>query len=203
MNKCDIAHNDCDAGECGNSAEKNIIQKRIDGWKKIGYTCLKVSAKTQEGFTDLAEIMRNKVTALVGQSGVGKSSIINALCPSSDLKTAGLSRKYERGNHTTTQGVLLKIAIDSSLAKNARASVIDTPGVRRFALNGIAKSDLAFYFKEIKELVGTCSFGMSCTHTSESGCSILAAVKSGAFSKERYESFTRIADELENAREQD
>jgi ribosome biogenesis GTPase len=188
LNKCDIAHNGEDA----------LVEERIDGWRRIGYQCVKVSAKTKEGLDELSLVIKNKFTAFVGQSGVGKSSIINALCPHSALKTGDLSQKYERGNHTTTKGVLLKIAIDPAFAQDARASVIDTPGIRRFALNGIAQSDLALYFRETKELVGTCAFGMSCTHTNEAGCAVLDAAQNGAFSKARYESFVRIARELEN-----
>jgi ribosome biogenesis GTPase len=191
LNKRDIAHNDED--------EDARVEERIAGWTRIGYKCLKISAKTKEGFDELSRVLKNKFTAFVGQSGVGKSSIINTLCPDSALKTGDLSQKYERGNHTTTKGVLLKITIDSAFAQNARASVIDTPGVRRFALNGITQSDLALYFRETKELVGTCAFGMSCTHTNEAGCAVLGAAQNGAFSKERYESFVRIARELKNA----
>ena len=201
LNKCDIAHNGgALAGE--KSADNSEVEARITGWTRIGYKCLKVSAKTKEGFDELARVLKNKFTAFIGQSGVGKSSIINALCPDSALKTGGLSQKYERGNHTTTKGVLLNIAIDPAFAHNARASVIDTPGIRRFALNGIAQGDLALYFREIKALVGTCAFGMSCTHTNEAGCAVLGAAQNGAFSPERYESFVRIAREFANARGQ-
>ncbi|MBR7063823.1 MAG: ribosome small subunit-dependent GTPase A, partial [Treponema sp.] len=113
-------------------------------WQELGYTVLFVSAKTGSGMENLASLLQNKTSALVGQSGVGKSSIINSLDKSQGLKTGDLCLKYDRGAHTTTKGALKHLL----LANGCEASVIDTPGIRRFIIHDIESSDLAFYFRE-------------------------------------------------------
>ena len=176
------------------------VEMRLSDWEALGYRIFKVSAHSGEGLTELAELIEDKQCVLVGQSGVGKSSLINALDASYALKTGELSEKYGRGTHTTVKGVLLRLHIKSSLTggrQNVYTSVIDTPGVRRFVLHGIEPEDLALYFREMKKLVGSCVFGMSCTHKSEAGCKILEAVHAGAISEQRYESWLRIREELE------
>lgn len=117
------------------------------------------------------------------------------------LKTGSLSKKYGRGNHTTTKGTLNRIELNTSLTggiKGRIASIIDTPGIRRFMLDGIEADDLALYFREFKPLLGKCSFGMSCTHTHEAGCKILEAVHSGVITEERYDSWFRIRNQIKN-----
>ncbi len=167
--------------------------KRIHEWERIGYTVLKTSAQNHTGIDELAKKLHGKISAFVGQSGVGKSSIINALDSEQNLRVGELSDKYERGTHTTTKGVLLTI---QTLA--GAVQVVDTPGVRRFVLHNIPGEDLALYFKEMSGLVGQCTYGMSCSHTHEKGCKILEAVENGQISDERYESWERIKDEITN-----
>ncbi|MBQ9630107.1 MAG: ribosome small subunit-dependent GTPase A [Treponema sp.] len=163
-------------------------------WKDIGYTVINISAKTGENIEELSSILENKLTALVGQSGVGKSSIINALDSSKNLRTGDICTKYNRGSHTTTQGTLLHL-----LLKNGnKANIIDTPGIRRFIIHDIDSKSLALYFKEFSDLVGTCTFGMSCTHEQEQGCKILDALKNGRISLERYKSWLKIKKEIES-----
>jgi len=175
------------------------IQNRLAIWESLGYTVLRISAKTGEGLPDFAHLIENKVSAFVGQSGVGKSSLVNVLDNSCVLRTGSLSQKYGRGSHTTTRGTLMRLHINESLMggiKNAVTSIVDTPGIRRFVLHNIPADDLALYFREFKPFVGTCTFGMSCKHQSEPGCKILEAVYAGAISEERYESWKRICEEL-------
>ena len=126
---------------------------------------------------------------------------MNVLDDTCVLKTGSLSKKYGRGNHTTTKGTLNRIELNTALTggvKGRIASVIDTPGIRRFMTHDIEAEDLALYFREFKPLVGKCSFGMSCTHISEPGCKILEAVHAGVISEERYESWRRISDQIKN-----
>ncbi|NLM00069.1 MAG: ribosome small subunit-dependent GTPase A [Treponema sp.] len=187
-NKCDLLAKD----------DYDFIN-RMSVWEKIGYTVMQVSAKTGEGLTHLSEFLIDKLCAFVGQSGVGKSSIINKLDSSCVLKTGSLSEKYGRGTHTTTKGTLLRLTLNESLVGGrigVKASIIDTPGVRRFVLHDIPSNELALYFREMHNLIGQCSFGMSCTHTHEAGCKILEAVHAGIISEERYESWQRICDEI-------
>lgn len=177
------------------------VEFRLTDWERIGYTVMRVSAKTGEGIPQLASMLENKLCALAGQSGVGKSSLINVLDSTCVLKTGSLSEKYGRGTHTTTKGTLLHIKLNESLMggrMNAVASVIDTPGVRRFVLHDIASRDLELYFREMKPLIGKCSFGMSCRHDREPGCKIQEAVYAGAISEERFESWQRICHEIDS-----
>ncbi len=190
-----IVCNKCDLESIHNPATK----KRLENWESLGYTVLGVSAKTHEGFEQLAELMEGKLCAFVGQSGVGKSSIINALDSSYILRVGGISEKYGRGTHTTTKGVLLHLEINESLTggrHGVKTTVIDTPGVRRFVLHDIEADDLALYFREMKDYVGQCVYGMSCSHTHEAGCKILEGIKNGSISQERYESWERICHEI-------
>lgn len=177
------------------------LQSRLEIWEDLGYKVFRVSARTGEGLSDLAQCLAGKVSALVGQSGIGKSSLINALSEGLNLRTNALSQKYIRGTHTTTKGELMRIELKSSLLKDGEkgfASLIDTPGVRRFVLHNIDASDLAFYFREFKPLLGKCTYGMSCSHKTEAGCKIQEAVYAGVIAEERYESWLRISEEIES-----
>jgi len=126
---------------------------------------------------------------LTGQSGVGKSSLINALQPGLDIKEGELNEKYNRGVHTTTMSYMIE------LADNIR--LIDTPGVRLFIPDGIEKDEIINHMREFAPLAGKCSFGMSCSHKTEPGCKILEAVAAGIIHEDRYESYLRIRDCLE------
>ncbi|MCR5045588.1 MAG: ribosome small subunit-dependent GTPase A [Treponema sp.] len=180
------------------SGDPDFVQ-RVQEWERLGYSIHKVSAKTGEGLMELAEVLADKRSAFVGQSGVGKSSLINRLNNDVILKTGSLSKKYGRGAHTTTKGSLLHININEAFTgglKGMKAQIIDTPGIRRFMLNEISAENVALYFREFKPLLGQCKFGASCSHTTEPGCKILEAVYSGLISEDRYESFRNITEEI-------
>lgn len=182
-----------------NAAQDSDFQNRLSIWEELGYRVIRVSAHSGEGMTELAELMIGTLSAFVGQSGVGKSSLINVLDSSCVLKTGSLSCKYGRGTHTTTKGALMHLHINESLVGgilNATANIIDTPGVRRFVLHDIPAQDLAMYFREMRPLVGQCTYGMKCTHTAENGCKILEGLYGGVISEERYDSWKRISDEI-------
>lgn len=176
------------------------FQSRLSIWEDLGYKVLRLSAKTGEGLTELAELLTGKLSALVGQSGIGKSSLINVLDNTCVLKTGSLSKKYGKGSHTTTKGTLMHIHLNESIvggAQNVYASIIDTPGVRRFVLNDIEADDLALYFREFEPLIGKCKFGTRCRHETEPGCKILEALHSGYISEERFESWQKIREEIQ------
>jgi ribosome biogenesis GTPase / thiamine phosphate phosphatase len=175
------------------------FQNRLSIWESLGYTVLRVSARTGEGLSEFAHLIENKICAFVGQSGVGKSSLVNVLDNTCVLRTGSLSQKYGRGSHTTTRGMLMRLHLNESLVggiQNTVTSIIDTPGIRRFVLHDIAADDLALYFREFRPLIGKCTFGMSCRHMTEPGCKILEAVYAGIISEERYESWRRISEEI-------
>lgn len=191
----------CNKYDLIGSDETIDVEKYLRNWEQLGYKVMRISAKTREGVVEFAGLLENRLSALVGQSGVGKSSLVNVLDDTCVLKTGSLSKKYGRGNHTTTKGTLNRILLNTSLTggvKGRVASVIDTPGIRRFMLHGIEADDLALYFREFKPFLGKCAFGMSCTHTHENGCRIRQAVADGDIMEERYDSWLRISEQIRN-----
>jgi len=180
LNKCDLECDDCD------------VEERLEDYKRIGYLVYAVSAMTGSGMTELRSLLAGKASALVGQSGVGKSSLLNALIPGQSLRTAELSIKFDRGIHTTTMARLIDLPEASG-----GGCLIDTPGVRRLVPEGVSAQQLINNLREFAPLVGKCTYGLSCRHLTEPGCKILEAVYAGVIHEDRYESFIRMRDELE------
>ncbi|MDR3324795.1 MAG: ribosome small subunit-dependent GTPase A [Spirochaetaceae bacterium] len=182
LNKSDLTDADCQA---------NGVESRLADYRRIGYTVMRTSALSGEGVAALRSILANRLSVFTGQSGVGKSSLINILLPGAKRQTGAVNTKHDRGNHTTVLSALLEDASDE------RINIIDTPGVRQLSPDGVSPQDLASYMKEFSAPALHCAFGASCTHVSESGCSVLSAVAAGAIHPDRYESFTRIRSELQ------
>jgi ribosome biogenesis GTPase len=174
-NKWDLFDGDIDTNE------------RLEDFARIGYPVLRVSALTGEGMDGLRRLVTGKLSVLVGQSGAGKSSLINALLPGTGAKVGGINEKYDRGNHTTAMSVLFE-------GRDCR--LIDTPGIRRLLPDGVKGSELILYMKEFAPLAGKCSCGLSCSHITEPGCKVLEAVTAGVIHEDRYESYLRIREEL-------
>jgi ribosome biogenesis GTPase len=183
------------------------IEERLEDFRRIGYPVLRVSARTGEGLDELRALSAGRLCALVGQSGVGKSSLINALLPEIRQRVGVLNGKYDRGNHTTSMSALLEAPArpgpggtrsgESGPGGTGPAGFIDTPGIRRLLPDGIAPAELVSFMREFAPLEGKCSFGLSCSHRSEPGCKIMEAVAAGVIHEDRYESFLRIQDELQ------
>nr|AGS52587.1 ribosome small subunit-stimulated GTPase EngC [uncultured bacterium contig00042] len=176
-NKIDIAYEDAD------------VDERLEDYKRIGYRVMLLSAKTGEGLEELRGVITGKTSVIIGQSGVGKSSLINALQPGMNIKEGTLNEKYDRGVHTTTMSFMAELPNETK--------IIDTPGVRRFIPDGIKADELITYMREFAPLATQCSFGLSCSHKTEIGCKIMEAVDAGVIHEDRYESFLRIRDDLE------
>jgi ribosome biogenesis GTPase len=165
--------------------------RRLSVYKACGCAVLPLSARTGEGLEAFRAALGGKLAVLLGQSGVGKSSIINALSPEASLKTGALNEKYDRGNHTTAQADLLELC-----TKEGFFRVIDTPGVRQFVPCGVEALEAALFMPDIAKEAGRCAFGRSCAHIVEPGCAVREAAARGVINSDRYESYLRLYEEL-------
>lgn len=159
----------------------------IDTYKNAGYECLLLSAKNNIGITNLKELMQGKSVAFAGPSGVGKSTITNLLIPEAKMETGDISKKIERGKHTTRHSEFFVIDSNTFLC--------DTPGFTSLSIDSIEADDLKFYYPEFSPYEGECKFS-TCTHTHEPDCAIKDKVDAGFISKIRYESYKKNYEDL-------
>lgn len=170
------------------------VLERLDDYARLGFEIFPISTLTGKGLPALKERIAGLAAAFVGQSGVGKSSLLNALEPGLLLRTGEVCEKHERGRHTTTGAVYLTLA-------DGRTRVIDTPGFRRLAVRGLSPEELCDAFPELRELRNACELGRRCRHVEEPGCGLPSLLESGGMHPDRYESYLRILDELADTRE--
>jgi ribosome biogenesis GTPase len=158
--------------------------KQIFGlYESIGYRVLYTSTKLNVGLEELKSILTGKVSALAGPSGVGKSSLLNAIQPGLGLAVNEISRAIDKGKHTTVTRQMFPLEEGGYVA--------DTPGWKSLALWDTEPEEIDGYFPELRELVQHCQFS-DCTHTHEPGCAVLAALDKGKIHRERYESYLRL-----------
>lgn len=159
-------------------------------YETIGYQCVEISAAKGEGVEQLYPLIKNKVSLLSGNSGVGKSTLINQLIPDASLRTAEISEAHNSGMHTTTFSEMIEIKEGGYL--------IDTPGIKGFGTFDIEKEELTSYFKEIFHFSKDCKFS-DCTHTHEPGCAVIKAVEEHYIAASRYQSYlSMLEDKDEN-----
>lgn len=155
-------------------------------YTSIGYNVITLSAKTGQGIDKLTELLKDKVSLFSGNSGVGKTSLINDLIPGLDLRTAEISATHLTGMHTTTFSEMFTLP--------GGGRIIDTPGVRGFGTVDFDRYEVAHFFPEIFEESKNCRFG-NCTHTCEPGCAVIAAVEDNRIATSRYSSYLSILDD--------
>ena len=159
-------------------------------YETIGYKCIEISAATGEGIEQLRPLVKDKISLLSGNSGVGKSTLINQLVPDADQRTAEISDAHNTGMHTTTFSEMIELPGGGYL--------IDTPGIKGFGTFDIEKEELTSYFKEIFHFSQDCKFS-NCTHTHEPGCAVIKAVEEHYIAASRYQSYlSMLEDKDEN-----
>ncbi len=165
--------------------EYDAVINELSLYERIGYEIFYVSTREHSNIAQLRNSLNNVTAVLVGQSGVGKSSLIRELVPGAEPQIGDVSDATNKGRHTTTNSALYDI--------NPAAHIIDSPGIREFGLRPLPANELANGFREFKTVLGQCKF-RDCTHHKEPGCAVAMAVKDGRISQKRWESFRTIAD---------
>ena len=160
-------------------------------YEGAGYRVLEVSVREGRGVEEVRELLAGRTTLVSGNSGVGKSTLIQAIGPSLDIRTGEISESHHKGRHTTTFSTMYPLA--------GGGAVIDTPGIKGFGLIDIDEAELWHYFPEMMRVAPACRF-YNCTHTHEPGCAVTEAVKAGEIAWPRYESYLKIRDEDEKYR---
>lgn len=160
-------------------------------YEGAGYRVLEVSVREGRGVEEVRELLAGRTTLVSGNSGVGKSTLIQAIDPSLDIRTGEISESHHKGRHTTTFSTMYPLA--------GGGAVIDTPGIKGFGLIDIDEAELWHFFPEMMRVAPACRF-YNCTHTHEPGCAVTEAVKAGEIAWPRYESYLKIRDEDEKYR---
>ena len=184
------------------SDDLHLQQLMIQLYENIGYECRAISAETGQGVEELRPLLEGKVTLLSGNSGVGKSTLINRLVPHANQRTALISDAHQTGTHTTTFSEM--IAINGSLTTGQSVALqspaetnswlIDTPGIKGFGTFDMEREELTSYFREIFEFSKQCRFS-DCTHTHEPGCAVLKAIEDHYIAQSRYQSYLSMLDD--------
>jgi ribosome biogenesis GTPase / thiamine phosphate phosphatase len=174
-----------------NEEQKEMMNALIEIYEKIGYLCLKLSAKNNIGFEELKGKMTNKTNVFSGHSGVGKSTIINSLQPHTMLKTGKISEAHFSGKHTTTNSEMYALEFGGY--------IIDTPGIKGFGVLEMEKEEISHYFPEIFKCLVGCQY-YNCTHTHEPLCAVKKSVEEKLIAQSRYNSYLGLLEGEEKYR---
>ena len=162
----------------------------VNLYETIGYDCRQISAETGDGVDNLRPLLEGKVTLLSGNSGVGKSTLINRFVPGACLRTAEISDAHNTGQHTTTFSEMIALG---------NGWLIDTPGIKGFGTFDIEREELTSYFREIFRFAKDCRFS-NCTHTHEPGCAVLQALEDHYIAQSRYQSYLSMLDDKDESK---
>ena len=176
-------------------------QMMITLYESIGYECHAISATTGEGVDDLRPLLEGKITLLSGNSGVGKSTLINRLVPGANLRTSEISDAHNTGQHTTTFSEMIKLPSSREEGPGVEANswLIDTPGIKGFGTFDMEPEELTSYFREIFRFSKDCRFS-NCTHTHEPGCAVLQALEDHYIAQSRYQSYLSMMDDKDDSK---
>ena len=173
------------------AAELHRMEQLMGLYQSLDYPCIVCSAFRGEGIEELRDLLKDKTTLLSGNSGVGKSTLLNALIPGLEARTEEISLSHDTGQHTTTYSELFDLPTGGSL--------IDTPGIKGFGTFDIERTELGHYFREIFQIGQGCRF-QDCTHTHEPGCAVLQALEEGRIAPSRYNSYLGMLDDKDEDR---
>ena len=183
--------------------EARYQQMMVTLYETIGYQCLQISAATGEGIDALKQQLPGKITLLSGNSGVGKSTLINCLVPGANLRTSEISDAHNTGLHTTTFSEMIPLTSHlsplTSHLSPLTSFLIDTPGIKGFGTFDMEPEELTSYFKEIFHYSQDCRFS-NCTHTHEPGCAVLKALEDHLISQSRYQSYLSMLNDKEEGK---
>ncbi len=174
--------------------ELHYQQMMMNLYETIGYECRAISATTGQGVEELRPLLEGKITLLSGNSGVGKSTLINSIVPHANQRVADISEAHQTGMHTTTFSEMIPLSSHSSLLTSHSSFLIDTPGIKGFGTFDMEKEEVSSYFKEIFEFSKQCRFS-DCSHTHEPGCAVLKAVEDHYIAQSRYQSYLSMLDD--------
>ena len=176
-------------------------QMMITLYESIGYECHAISATTGEGVDDLRPLLEGKITLLSGNSGVGKSTLINRLVPGANLRTSEISDAHNTGQHTTTFSEMIKLPSSREEGPwvEANSWLIDTPGIKGFGTFDMEPEELTSYFREIFRFSKDCRFS-NCTHTHEPGCAVLQALEDHYIAQSRYQSYLSMLEDKDDGK---
>ncbi len=183
INKVDLLEGD----------DRELLEAVSYLYRSIGYKVVEISAQTGYGLDKLKDLIHGKITLVSGNSGVGKSTLINKLIPGLELRTAEISSVHDTGMHTTTFSELFALPCDET------GAIIDTPGIRGFGTIDFDKYEVAHYFPELFEISQNCRFD-NCTHTHEPGCAVLEAIENAEIAQSRYSSYLSILEDADEGK---
>jgi ribosome biogenesis GTPase len=175
INKCDLPTD-------------SYCEERLADFERIGYRVLRCSAKTGAGIAQLIEALRGRIAVFFGQSGVGKSTLLNRVEPGLSLTVGEISQKHNRGSHTTSYARMFRLG--------GGLTVVDTPGIREMEIADVEPEELSFRFREFGPFAAECAY-TACRHLDEPDCAVRAAVEGGQIHPDRYESYLRIFSDLQ------